>query len=126
MRKILSGFLIFVMFAATLMCFCAPEAQAGVSQGYTHANHNDDADHHHGKGDAPDCKGVDIQLPQQANIAAPDLKPALYLDFAFVSDVPSWAPVLTADNAIRGPPPGWPEHSQAQPSILLTTQRLRI
>lgn len=129
MRIILSGLLIVLIFAATLMCFCAPGAQAGISQGHTHAGHHESQgsqDHHgKGKGDA-DCKGADMQLPQQAGVSSPDHKSALYLDFAFASHILARPFFIVSDNAIRGPPPDWPRHSQSLPSILLTTQRLRI
>lgn len=73
-----------------------------------------------------DCTGVELQVADNA----PSLqKPDLHKDFSFnlpadVKAVSVWTLSHTA--GIRGPPPDWPSHFQTQPSIILTTQRLRI
>jgi hypothetical protein len=127
MRRILALFLMLTLFASAVICGCGHEARADIGAEASHHHDGGDADHHHGKGGSvsPDCHKADMQLPAHTGVAKPDLKSSLHFDFAFVND--QTVPRLDRANnrGIRGPPP-WDDLSHAQPSILLTTQRLRI
>jgi hypothetical protein len=126
----------FTMVASAVICGCDHEAQANSSPKSHHsqevASHSHEGgDHqsqgdHHGKGSvAQDCQSTDVQLPAHFDISKPDLKKSLHLDYAITEEIPSWSLTLASIRGIRGPPP-WEEPSQTKPSILLTTQRLRI
>jgi hypothetical protein len=123
MRKILASFLMFTMFASALICGCGHEAQAESS--VSSHSHHEDGDHHHGSTVDQDCQKADMQLPAHMGISKPDLKNSVHFDFAFANETPVWPVSLASNRGIRGPPP-WEEPSQNKPSILLTTQRLRI
>lgn len=70
--------------------------------------------------------GVEFQAADNApSIQKPDLSKDLsFVVPPAIMQVSVWTPSDTS--GIRGPPYDWPSYSQAQPSILLTTQRLRI
>lgn len=136
MRRTLAGLMVFMMFVSAVMCGCGHEAQANTDSKSHHsqeaAPHSHDGDDHQPQGDhhdkgsvAQDCQPTDMQLPAHFDISKPDLKKSLYLDYAIVESIPAWSLNLTSNRGIRGPPP-WDEPSQTKPSILLTTQRLRI
>ncbi|MCK6418896.1 MAG: hypothetical protein L6Q57_08195 [Alphaproteobacteria bacterium] len=132
MRKTLFAFLMIVMLTPSLVCampICTDEALAAKAQMpcADHADHQ--GDKKEGKSDKltfmSDCAGVDMQKANAANFEKPDLKSGSLL-FLLLDN-------LALDNlshadagSIRGPPPDWPGLSQTQPTILLTTQRLRI
>ena len=126
MRRTLAGFLVFMMFVSTVMCGCGHEARAE-SGAISYSHHDEGADHHRGKGPtlAQDCQGADMQLPAHTGVSKPDLKNSFYLVLAFADENPVWPLGLTSNRTIRGPPP-WDGTSFTKPSILLTTQRLRI
>ncbi len=72
-----------------------------------------------------DCMKNDLSGVDHTILKAPDISGKTILAMT--------VPVITAFNCtpastrtIRGPPPDWPVFSQTQPSLLLTTQRLRI
>ncbi len=72
-----------------------------------------------------DCLHIDLQnADHHADLKNPDNGGKTFI-IAWIDT----APVVTFDpagyHAIRGPPPDWPDLSQTQPSILLTTQRFR-
>ena len=73
-----------------------------------------------------DCLHVDLQgTDNPVNLKSPSLSDNFPL--FVVADVvlpDSFLPINA--NVIRGPPPDWPDISQTRPSILLTTQRLRV
>lgn len=133
MKKFLLSFLMLVMLTPSLACampVCADPVKAAAAE-QPCADH---MDHHEGKEQKSsgkvalmkDCTGVELQVADNA----PSLqKPDLHKDFSFnlpadVQTVSVWT--LSDTTGIRGPPPDWPAYSQVQPSILLTTQRLRI
>ncbi|WP_148260431.1 hypothetical protein [Micavibrio aeruginosavorus] len=73
-----------------------------------------------------DCLGLELLVVDNGPVihkpdASKDVAVILALN---IGPVTAW----TLDNVrtIRGPPPDWPSHFQTQPSIILTTQRLRI
>lgn len=132
MRQLLLGFLMLVMLTPSLVCampVCTDEALAAKAE-VPCADH---ADHHgdkkEGKSNKPtfmsDCAGVDMQKADTASFEKPDLKSDSLL-FVLVDDLSLNNFAHTDAGTIRGPPPDWPALSQTQPSILLTTQRLRI
>jgi len=155
MRKILLSFLMLIMLTPSLACampVCAAPAAAAQAQcaakhkgmahninaGEDHSgmNHNAHAgkDHHAGKQEKQsssgmlmkDCMGVELQKADNSpSIHKPDLSKDAPAILAFnVQPVSVWT--LDDVRGIRGPPPDWPSYSQTQPSIILTTQRLRI
>ncbi|MFA7275550.1 MAG: hypothetical protein WC043_01970 [Pseudobdellovibrionaceae bacterium] len=74
-----------------------------------------------------DCAGIDLQsVSHGPDISGPDVSSgkALHLDGVALLPVSDFSPL--AVNAIRGPPPQWQLFSPFHPSIILTTQRLRI
>lgn len=151
MRKILLSFLMLIMLTPSLACampVCAAPAAAAKAQCAAHAEHmsmahNADAgeDHggmnhnsHAGKQEKQsssgmlmkDCMGVELQKADNSpSIYKPDISKDAPVILAFnVQPVSVWT--LDDVRGIRGPPPEWPSHSQTKPSIILTTQRLRI
>ncbi|MCI0405342.1 MAG: hypothetical protein L0209_04600 [candidate division Zixibacteria bacterium] len=71
-----------------------------------------------------DCSKTDLFGADQAVLEKPDLGGKVFL-VAWAAIVPAYDFSPMAANAIRGPPPDWPNLSETQPSILLTTQRFR-
>lgn len=133
MRKFLLSFLILLMLTPSLACampVCANPAEAAAAKPPC-ADH---MDHHGDKKEKKsssgmlmkDCMGLELQVADNGpSIHKPDVSKDLPF-IAVVAILP--VSVLTPGDTtgIRGPPPDWPGHSQTQPSILLTTQRLRI
>jgi hypothetical protein len=129
MRQLLLGFLMVVILTPSLVCampICTDEALAAKAE-VPCANHH--GEKKEGKSNEPtfmsDCAGVDMQKADTASFEKPDLKsnPLVYV----LTDASALNNLFHTDaGSIRGPPPDWPALSQAQPSILLTTQRLRI
>lgn len=128
----------FTMIASAVICGCGHEVQADTDTKSHHTqeavSHTHDGGgqqaaqgDHHDKGStlAQDCQPTDMQILAHFDISKPDLKNSLHLDYAINEEIPSWSLNLVNDRGIRGPPP-WDEPSQTKPSILLTTQRLRI
>lgn len=121
-----------VMLTPSLACampVCADKVQAAAIE-QPCAGHGG----HHESGEEPagklallkDCMGVDLQV-------ADNLTAIKSLDFAKDAPFDIGKVVYPAKKLIasgvfgnRGPPPDWPQLSQVQPPILLTTQRLRI
>ncbi len=131
MRKTLASILMFVMLASATICGCGHEAQAA-----SHADHADqkiesshhaDGDHHGSKETqaAESCQTTDMQLPAETSVSKPDLKHSFHLYYAFMDEKPVWTVAISSDHRVRGPPIGV-DPPNAKPSILLTTQRLRI
>lgn len=132
MRHLFLGFLILVMLTPSLVCampICKDEALAAKAQ-MPCADH---ADHHGDKKEGKsnkltfmsDCAGVDMQKADSASYEKPDIKKD-FIVYPLVADIAVSLFLLTDLGTIRGPPPDCLALSQAQPSILLTTQRLRI
>ncbi len=128
MRQLLLGLLMLVMFTPSLVC-AMPICNAAVSaKSPLHCAGHMAAQNKKTSGKLTfmsDCMGVDIQKADTANLEKPDLKsePAVYAS----ADTLAPATITGREtNAISGPPHDWPALSQTQPSILLTTQRLRI
>lgn len=130
MKKFLLGFLMFMMLTPGLAC--GPFMGMGRAQAAPMT-------------DMPDCKGMDMDSSEKsggdrvffkdcsktdlfsadlASLQKPDIDGKVF--FTVLAEA---APVYIFNPAdtrsIRGPPPGWPDVSQTQPSILLTTQRFR-
>lgn len=126
MKHFLASLMILALLASTLVCVCGHEAQAA-SPTHSHHSHYGHSSH---DGDGPafkhDCKGADMQLPQQASVSNPDLKSSFHADYILTDIQPAWTSLLASEDHIRGPPPNWPDTSRTHPSILLTTQRLLI
>lgn len=133
MKRLLLGFLVLLMLTPSLACampVCFDKAEAAKAN-QPCAGH---ASEHHGSKSEPkgkkaglmaDCMGVDFQKANTASFEKPDLKSGLLL-FVLVDDLAIDNFSHTDAGTIRGPPPDWPALSQTQPSILLTTQPLRI
>lgn len=74
-----------------------------------------------------DCAGIDFQTVSPfPDITGPDIsfEKLLVLDGLDFLPASNFPPL--AVHAIRGPPPQWVLFATFQPSIILTTQRLRI
>ena len=72
-----------------------------------------------------DCLHIDLQnVDHHVDLKKPDISSkSFFIVSAFI--VPDAVSFPIASNIIRGPPPDWPDLTQTQPSILLTTQRFR-
>lgn len=132
MKQLWLAFLMLVMLTPSLVCampVCTNEVLAAKAEVpcADHAGHH--GDKKEGKSNKltfmSDCAGVDMQKADTAAFEKPDLKSAPFL-FVLVDDLSRDNLVHADAGNIRGPPPDWPRYSQTQPSILLTTQRLRI
>lgn len=133
MRKFLYSLLILLMLMPSLACAmptCGPKAEESAAATLPcaehHPGHETDDKKENGKVNLLiDCMGVDMQKADTASLDKLDIKKDLIV-YTLVADaaVSRFAP--TDVGTIRGPPPDWPVLSQTQPSILLTTQRLRI
>lgn len=121
MRKVLLGFMTFLMLTPVLACamaFCPTQASAA-DQPPCHQTDNND-----GPMLALDCMGVDLFQQEASNDISPD---------GSIDSAPyAWADLVTVysfrpdnSNGIRGPP-DWAAEPKTKPSILLTTQRFRI
>lgn len=132
MKRLLIAILMLVMLTPSLACampICADEAQAAAVE-QPCAGHNG----HHDSGKKEpvkkvnllkDCMGVDLQVADDdASVKVPDLKKDIPFDIGFVT-YPTKIWTAAAAIEIRGPP-DWPDPSQTQPSLILTTQRFRI
>lgn len=73
-----------------------------------------------------DCMGLELQVSDNGPVIhKPEISKDVPVVLAWnIESVTAWT--LGNVRAIRGPPPDWPSHFQTQPSIILTTQRLRI
>lgn len=132
MRKFLIAFLMLVMLTPSLVCampICTDEAlaaKAGVPCADQAGHHGDKKEDKSSKLTLmSDCAGVDMQKADTVSFEKRDLKSDLF-PFVLVDDLSLDNVAHTDAGNIRGPPPDWPALSQTQPSILLTTQRLRI
>lgn len=136
MKQVFLGFLMLLMLTPSMVCampICAQPARAvklmTMSEMPCH-----DMDHHGDKAEKKsnssmlmkDCMGLELQVADNGPVIhKPDLSKDVPVILAFnVQPVSVW----TSGNvsSIRGPPPDWPSYSQTKPSIILTTQRLRI
>ena len=70
-----------------------------------------------------DCSKADLYSVDHASLKKPDTGKVFFM--AWADNVPAYIFTPTDFHAIRAPPPDWPDLSQTQPSILLTTQRFR-
>lgn len=135
MKKLLLGFLMLMMLTPGLAC--GPIMGAGKAHAAQPAmeemadcpgmgmNNNKKSQ---GKDDPTffkDCLHIDLQgADYHADLKKPDISgKSFFIASAFI--VPDTVSFSIVANIIRGPPPDWPDISQTQPSILLTTQRFR-
>ncbi len=136
MRKILLSFLMLIMLTPSLACampVCAEPAKAAVTAKMPCGDHMN-MEHHGDKKEKKsssgmlmkDCMGLELQVADNGPVIhKPDVTKDLPIVMAFnVEPVHVWT--VGDISGIRGPPPDWPSHFQTQPSIILTTQRLRI
>lgn len=132
MKRFWYSFLVLIMLTPSLACAmpaCAPKAKevAAVSQPCAdyHPGH-ESGKKETGKGNLLlDCMGVDLQKADTVSLDKPDLKKDFFV-YTPTDDPLAGQITLTDAGSIRGPPPDWPSLHETQPSILLTTQRLRI
>lgn len=136
MRKILLSFLMLVMLTPSLACampVCTEPAQAAKPMNMPDMPCHG-MDHHSDKKEKKsssgmlikDCVGLELQVADNGPVIhKPDVsKNAPAILALNIEPVSVWT--LAETTEIRGPPPDWPSHFQTQPSIILTTQRLRI
>lgn len=121
----------FLMLMPSLACampLCAGGKQAETMH-QPCANHQ--TGHHKGKKETGkinllvNCMGVDMQQADMTRISKPDLKTD-FVVYVPVTDIVSHQIAHTGAGSIRAPPPDWPDLYETQPSLILTTQRLRI
>lgn len=136
MKKFLAVIMMLVMLTPSLACampVCADEAQAAATEQPCAEHH---AGHDTGSGkessSSPkgvnfliDCMGVDLQTTDSAAVQKSDIQAGLIFAAIPIMALPV-VPAPAQSSEIRGPPPNRLTLSQTQPSILLTTQRLRI
>lgn len=132
MRKLLIHLLMLVMLTPGLVCgpfMGMDKAQAAQSMqgmedcpgmGLADQEQAPDSDHVFFK----DCSKTDLFSACHAALEKPDLDGKVFF-VAWADIVPAYVFTPADFHAIRGPPPDWPDFSQTQPSILLTTQRFR-
>lgn len=136
MKKSLAVIMMLIMLTPSLACampVCADKAQAAATEqpcAEHHAGHDtgsgkDSSSSPKGINFLIDCMGVDLQTADSASVQKPDIQAGPVFAAVINTDVPV-IPAPVQSSEIRGPPPDWPALSQAQPSILLTTQRFRI
>jgi hypothetical protein len=70
-----------------------------------------------------DCSKADLFSADHVSLKKLDVTKAFFM--AWADSVPAYVFTPVDFYATRGPPPDWPELSETQPSILLTTQRFR-
>ncbi len=80
---------------------------------------------HEGKVFFKDCMKNDLSGVDHTILKIPDLNGKI-LFTAWIAIIPDFGFAPPNAQTIRGPPPDWPAFSRTHPSILLTTQRLRI
>lgn len=137
MRKFLLSFLMLIMLTPSLACampVCAEPAQAAKPMAMSDMPPCHGMEHHGDKKEKKsssgmlmkDCMGLELQVADNGPVIhKPDVTKDLPIVMAFnVEPVHVWT--VGDISGIRGPPPDWPSHFQTQPSIILTTQRLRI
>lgn len=135
MRKFLVHLLMLVMLMPGLTCgpfMAAGKAHASVSRmkampdcpGMT-ARAQDDgkAAGKNGLMMFKDCARVHLYGTNHAVLKKPYMGKVFFI--AWADTVPRYVFTPADSNAIRGPPPDWPDFSGAKPSIILTTQRFR-
>ena len=72
-----------------------------------------------------DCSKTDLFNADHISFQTPDIDGKVVFA-AWNNTVPVHVFNPANIHSIRGPPPDWPDISQTQPNILLTTQRLRV
>lgn len=133
MRKFLTTLLMLLMLVPGLAC--GPFMHAGKAQaaspmqgmGNCHGMGMDaskKAPGYEGRFFFKDCMKADLSGVDHVDFKAPDLSGKAPF-IAWVAVIPDNSFRLAGIQFIRGPPPDWPDHSQTQPSLLLTTQRFR-
>ncbi len=132
MRKFLISLLMLLMLMPGLACgpfMNAGKAYAAQSmQGMKDCpgmGGSQKAPDHEGKVFFKDCMKNDISGVDHTVLKTPDLN-GKTLFTAWIATIPDFSFAPPNAQTIRGPPPDWPTFSLTQPSILLTTQRLRI
>ncbi len=134
-RKYLLSFLMFVMLAPGLACgpfMSVSKAQAAPPMqgmedcpGMDKMGGEQKAPEDHSLMFFKDCLHVDLQTADHhTDLKNPDTGKAFFMAWADI--VPAYIYAPADFHVIRGPPPDWPDVSQTRPSILLTTQRLRV
>lgn len=129
MRKLLIHLLMLVMLTPGLVCgpfmgMDKAQAMQGMEDcpgmGLADQEQAPDSDHIFFK----DCSKTDLFSAGHASLEKPDLGGKVFF-MAWADIVPAYVFSPADFHTIRGPPPEWPDLSQTQPSILLTTQRFR-
>ncbi len=134
MRKFLTHLLILIMLAPGLAC--GPFMGMNKAQAAQTMQGMEDCpgmDNMGGAQKAPkdnnptffkDCLHVDLQTADHhADLKTPNNGKVFFMAWADI--VPTYVYTPADFHAIRAPPPDWPNLSEIQPSILLTTQRFR-
>lgn len=141
MRKLLIHLLMLLMLTPGLVCgglpcmgmqkaHVATDSMAGMNMpGMPCCPDHRDCDHAAGKKiNAPmffkDCAKADLYKADAPVLKNPGLSGKIAM-VAWVGTVPLHGIASGPAAVIRGPPPGWPDLAQTQPSILLSTQRFR-
>lgn len=136
MRETLLSFLMLIMLTPSLACampVCAEPTQAAkpmaMSEIPCHGmqHYEDKTEKKSSSGMLmKDCMGLELQVADNGPVIhKPDIsKDAPAILSLNTEPLTLWT--LAEATEIRGPPPNWPSHFQTQPSIILTTQRLRI
>lgn len=130
MRKILLGFMTFLMLTPVLTCvmaFCPMQSAQAAEPKPCHQSEEAQKD---GQKSGPmfalDCMGVDLfQSDVQADVVQPDLS-VDHIDFAWADLTPNYDSLLVSGHFIRGPPFDTSPSHLNNHDLYLTTQRLRI
>lgn len=126
MKSFIASILIATMLAYSTICCCGMDAHAApVATAHGHHVADIGGHAHHRDGVDQDCQKLDVQLPAEVGVAVPgwSVPPIAFLPSAHKA-VSAFD--VTAATLIRGPPPWDDDAVSTQPSILLTTRRLRI
>ncbi len=130
MKKFFLGFLMLVMLTPGLVCgpfMGMGKAEAAQSMQGMENCEGMDSQKKASEGDHvffKDCSKTDLYSADQSSLQKPGIDAKVFF-VAWADATPTYVFNPADVHSIRGPPPSWPDISQTQPSILLTTQRIR-
>lgn len=127
MKKVLLSFLMLLMLTPGLACAmpsCVHHEETQASSDKPCHDESGRGEKHHGPITNADCAKTDLQNVADQVVKKSDLPGQVFIAAIAAGSISKQ--IRFADNSnIRGPPPDWPDLSETNPSILLTTRRIR-
>ena len=132
MKQFFGAFLALLMLMPSLACaipVCVQSLKSSIS--VEKPCHGHEANQKSGKQKSDDirfvidCMGVDLQKADTAHFKKADIR-TTSIDLPFIDNAVTSQSLTYSPQVIRGPPLDWISSNQNHPSIILTTQRLRI